>query len=90
MSRLLYCGARNPRIRLSCVRITVELCDDTAVDGKLILLDGSSTPADAASVQAAMNNGSLLWLDLHQAGEDGIALLRDVFHLHPLALDDVT
>jgi magnesium transporter len=60
------------------------------VDGKLILLDGSSTPADAASVQAAMNNGSLLWLDLHQAGEDGIALLRDVFHLHPLALDDVT
>ena len=46
--------------------------------------------ADTASVQAAMNNGSLLWLDLHQAGEDGIALLRDVFHLHPLALDDVT
>jgi magnesium transporter len=65
-------------------------CDDTAVDGKLILLDGSSAVADAASVQAAMNEGRLLWLDLHQAGEDGIALLRDVFHLHPLALEDVT
>jgi magnesium transporter len=64
--------------------------DDTAVDGKLILLDGSSTVADAASVQAAMDDGRLLWLDLHQAGEDGLALLRDVFHLHPLALEDVT
>jgi magnesium transporter len=67
-----------------------QACDDTAVDGKLVLFDGSSAPADAASVQAAMTDGKLLWLDLHQAGEDGIALLRDVFHLHPLALEDVT
>jgi magnesium transporter len=67
-----------------------QICDDTAVDGKLILIDGSSMPADAASVQKALADGSLLWLDLHQADEDGIALLRDVFQLHPLALQDVT
>jgi magnesium transporter len=65
-------------------------CDDTAVDGKLILLDGSSKTADADSVRSALGDGSLLWLDLHQAGEDGIALLRDVFQLHPLAIEDVT
>jgi len=60
------------------------------VDGKLILLDGSSIGADAASVQKALGDDSLLWLDLHQADEDAIALLRDVFQLHPLALQDVT
>jgi magnesium transporter len=67
-----------------------QICDDTAVDGKLILTDGSSVTADPALVQKALADGSLLWLDLHQADEDGIALLRDVFQLHPLALQDVT
>jgi magnesium transporter len=60
------------------------------VDGKLILLDGSSAWADVVSVQNALRDGTLLWLDLHQPGEDGIALLRDVFQLHPLAIEDVT
>ncbi len=60
------------------------------MDGKLVLLDGSSAPADVASVRTALGNGTLLWLDLHQAGEDGLAMLRDVFQLHPLALEDVT
>jgi magnesium transporter len=60
------------------------------VDGKLILLDGSSKPADVDAVRSALGDGSLLWLDLHQAGEDGLALLRDVFQLHPLAIEDVT
>ncbi len=43
-----------------------------------------------ASVRDALGAGTLLWLDLRQAGEDGLALLRDVFQLHPLAIEDVT
>ncbi len=60
------------------------------MDGKLTLLDGASRPADVPTVRAALGDGTLLWLDLHQPGEDGLALLRDVFKLHPLALEDVT
>jgi magnesium transporter len=60
------------------------------VNGKLVLLDGSSAPADAAAVGAALSDGELLWLDLKAIGDDDIAVLRDVFELHPLAIEDVT
>ncbi|HXW87437.1 MAG TPA: magnesium transporter CorA family protein [Streptosporangiaceae bacterium] len=60
------------------------------MQGKLILLDGSTVAADVAAVEQALADKSLLWLDLDQADEDGIALLRDVFHFHPLVIDDVT
>jgi magnesium transporter len=60
------------------------------MEGKLVLTDGSSRPADPAAVEKALSDRKLLWLDLHQAGEDTISLLRDVFHFHPLVLDDVT
>jgi magnesium transporter len=60
------------------------------MEGKLVLKDGSSIPADPAVVEKALGDQTLLWLDLHQAGEDTIGLLRDVFHFHPLVLDDVT
>ncbi len=60
------------------------------MDGKLILVDGSSVPASTAAVEQALSDNTLLWLDLHQAGDDGIALLRDTFKLHPLAVEDVT
>ena len=57
------------------------------MDGKLILLDGSSVPADSAAVKKALTDGTLLWLDLHPPGDDGLALLRDVFELHPIAIE---
>jgi magnesium transporter len=60
------------------------------VDGKLVLVDGSSVPADPPAIEKALSDNSLLWLDLHQADEDGVALLRDVFHFHPLAVEAVT
>ncbi len=60
------------------------------MQGKLILLDGSTVAADVAAVEQALADKSLLWLDLDRADEDGIALLRDVFHFHPLVIDDVT
>jgi magnesium transporter len=60
------------------------------VDGTLILLDGSSAPAEAAAVEKALTDGTLLWLDLHPPGDDGLAMLRDLFQLHPLAIEDAT
>jgi magnesium transporter len=60
------------------------------MDGKLVLMDGSSVSADTEAVKCALDDKSLLWLDLHQADEDGIQLLRDVFQFHPLVIDDVT
>jgi magnesium transporter len=60
------------------------------MDGKLTRLDGSSAAADPDLVKQALADGNLLWLDLRSPGDDGIAMLRDTFHLHPLAIEDVT
>jgi magnesium transporter len=60
------------------------------VDGKLILIDGSTAPLDEATIKGALADGKLLWLDFKPADPDGIALLRDDFHLHPLAIDAVS
>jgi magnesium transporter len=60
------------------------------VDGLLILADGSGVPADPAAIEGALRDGKLLWLDVvHPAAED-VAVLRDAFGLHPLAVDDLT
>jgi magnesium transporter len=60
------------------------------MEGTLVRLDGSTTAASVAAVEQALRDKSLLWLDLHRADDDGIALLRDVFQFHPLVIDDVT
>jgi magnesium transporter len=60
------------------------------MEGRLVLLDGSSTLAEPAAVQKALDSNTLLWLDLHQADDDTISVLRDVFQFHPLVIDDVT
>jgi magnesium transporter len=60
------------------------------VDGKLILIDGSSVPVDASSIKSALADGTILWLDFKPADPDGIALLRDEFQFHPLAIEAVT
>ncbi len=60
------------------------------MQGKLVLLDGSTAPASVAAVERALADKSLLWLDLERADDDGIAMLRDVFQFHPLVIDDVT
>jgi len=59
------------------------------VDGYVVSLDGSSVPADRATAERALTSGRLLWLDLHGADDDTMALLREVFKFHPVALDDV-
>jgi magnesium transporter len=60
------------------------------MDGKLILADGSQAPVDEPSIKRALAAGELLWLDFRPADPDGIALLRDEFHLHPLAIAAVS
>jgi len=64
--------------------------DDIAVDGKLILIDGSTAPLDEATIKSALADGKLLWLDFKPADPDGIALLRDDFALHPVAIEAVS
>jgi magnesium transporter len=60
------------------------------MDGKLILLDGSSAPVDETTVSGALADGKLLWLDIKPADPQGVALLRDVFQMHPLAIKAVS
>jgi magnesium transporter len=63
-------------------------CDDTAVDGYIVSLDGSSAPASRPAIEAALQAGSMLWLELHGVDAATTDLLRDVFQFHPVALED--
>src|ERR1700761_8952793 len=62
----------------------------SAVDGKLILIDGSTAPLDEVTIKSELADGKLLWLDFKPADPDGIALLRDDFQLHPVAIEAVS
>ena len=59
------------------------------VNGHLIRIDGSSDddfkPDD---VEQALHNDEILWLDLDDSSEETLTLLRDVFEIHPLAIED--
>jgi magnesium transporter len=60
------------------------------MEGMVVLTDGSSAPADAVSVQRALKDGTLVWLDVLQPGPDDVKVLTDTFDLHPLAAEDLT
>ena len=59
------------------------------VNGHLIRIDGRTVddfkPDD---VERALHDDEILWLDLHDSSEESLALLRDVFSIHPLAVED--
>ena len=59
------------------------------MNGHLIRIDGTTVddvkPDDA---EQALHNDEILWLDLHDSSEDSLALLRDVFNIHPVAVED--
>ena len=59
------------------------------MNGHLIRLDGTAD-ADfkADDVEQALHAGQILWLDLHDSSDETLALLRDVFNIHPLAVED--
>ena len=59
------------------------------VNGHLIRVDGRAVddfkPDD---VEQALHDDEILWLDLQDSSEESLALLRDVFSIHPLAVED--
>jgi magnesium transporter len=59
------------------------------VKGHLIRIDGTTVeefkPDD---VEQALHNDEILWLDLHDSSDETLALLREVFAIHPVAVED--
>ena len=54
----------------------------------LVDKDGAHTTVDAAVVRRHLDGGEFFWLDFHRPGADELALLREPFGLHPLAVED--
>jgi magnesium transporter len=52
-------------------------------------MDGSPASPDEATMKSLLADGKLLWLDIKGTGPDTVDLLRDLFNLHPLALQSV-
>ncbi len=60
------------------------------VEALLILMDGSSAPANKAGIEQALDNDKLLWLDVLRPSPEDVQILTDLFKLHPLAAADLT
>jgi Mg2+ and Co2+ transporter CorA len=43
---------------------------------------------ERGEIERLLREGSFFWLDLHGAEQGTLALLRDVFRFHPLAVED--
>jgi magnesium transporter len=58
------------------------------VQGHLILTNCLTDEVTRPAIERALKEDDLLWLDLEDTGPETIALLREVFKLHPLAVED--
>jgi magnesium transporter len=59
------------------------------VNGHLIRIDGTTVEEfKPDEVEQALHNDEILWLDLHDSSDDTLALLREVFAIHPVAVED--
>jgi magnesium transporter len=58
------------------------------MQGRLLLTNCLEGELTRPAIEVALKDGTLLWLDLGDAGPDTIALLREVFQIHPLAIED--
>jgi magnesium transporter len=58
------------------------------VQGHLILTNCLTDEVTRPNIERALKEDDLLWLDLQDTGPDTIALLREVFKIHPLAIED--
>lgn len=56
--------------------------------GHLLLTNCIEDEATRPAIEGALKDDSLLWLDLADTGPDTITLLREVFNIHPLAVED--
>jgi magnesium transporter len=59
------------------------------VRGRLLLTNCLEEEVTRQNIELAMKEDKLLWLDLEDTGEETILLLREVFKIHPLAVEDV-
>jgi magnesium transporter len=58
------------------------------VRGHLLLTNCVQDEVTRPAIELALKEDKLLWLDLADSGPDTIALLREVFKIHPLAIED--
>jgi Mg2+ and Co2+ transporter CorA len=58
------------------------------VPGHLLLTNCTEDEVARPAIERALKADTLLWLDLADTGPDTIALLREVFNIHPLAVED--
>jgi magnesium transporter len=58
------------------------------VQGHLLLTNCLEDEVTRPAIELALKDDKLLWLDLNDTGPDTIALLREVFKIHPLAIED--
>ncbi len=56
--------------------------------GHLLLTNCIDGEVTRPAIELALKEDMLLWLDLTDTGPDTIALLREVFKIHPLAVED--
>ena len=58
------------------------------MQGHLLLTNCIEDEVTRPAIEQALKEGTLLWLNLADTGPDTIALLREVFKIHPLAVED--
>ena len=59
------------------------------MQGHLLLTNCLEDEVTRPNIELSLKEGKLLWLDLHGTDNDVLALLREVFKIHPLAVEDV-
>jgi len=62
---------------------------DGAVQGHLLLTNCLTDEVTRENIELALKEDRLLWLDLNDTSDEVLSLLRDVFKIHPLAVEDV-
>lgn len=58
------------------------------MQGHLLLTNCIDEEVTRPAIEQALNEGKLLWLDLADTGPETIDVLREVFKIHPLAVED--
>ncbi|MGH3194928.1 MAG: magnesium transporter CorA family protein [Streptosporangiaceae bacterium] len=58
--------------------------------GHLLLTNCLEDEVTRPNIELALKEDTLLWLDLQDTNEETLTLLREVFKIHPLAIEDAT
>ena len=80
---------KSPRLATEAARPARPFWHDKPVDRHVVTVDGSSASPDNPTIESLLTDRKLLWLDMRGVDESGMTLLREVFGIHPVALEDV-